>query len=101
MHKRSLLAGTGIGTGSSNSSHSVASSLQRHLQQEAEEDLTYVPLGARGFSSRSLGSLRMLLPQGVQARALESENITHPSLKVPPVEMSLHLTMLSGARADT
>lgn len=69
-----------------------------HLQQEEEVDLTSVSLGARGFSSRSLGSERMLSPQAVQACALGSEYITQPSRKVPPVEMLLHLSMLPADR---
>jgi hypothetical protein len=71
---------------------------ERNLQQEVEVDLTSVPLGARGFSSRSLGSERILSPQAVQACALGSEYITQPSRKVPPVEMLLHLSMLPADR---
>jgi hypothetical protein len=55
--------------------------------------MTRVLLGARGFSSRSLGSLRMPSPQGVQLWALGSENITQPSLKEPARALLVHLVM--------
>lgn len=41
--------------------------------------LTREPLTAKGFSSRSLGSLWIPWPHGVQLRALGSETITQRS----------------------